>query len=67
MALPNPAVNDPRAAWSNPIEPVMVWVDSLAKFPAYCSVVSKNICMATSAFSALVADAQVKSRPFAKA
>jgi hypothetical protein len=51
----------------NKMEPLMVWVDSLAKFPAYCSVFSKNICMAISAFSALVALFQAKSSPFARA
>jgi len=66
-AFPRPAVNEPRAACRRPMDPVTVWVDSLAKFPAYCSVFSKNICMATSAFSAFVADAQVKSNPLARA
>ena len=67
LALPSPAVNEPSAACSNPIEPEIVSVDSFAKLPAYCSVFSKNICIAISAFSACVAVFQVKSRPFARA
>ena len=67
FALPSPAVNEPRAACKRPMEPLMVWVDSLAKLPACYSVFSKNICMAFSAFSALVALAQVKASPFARA
>ena len=66
-AFPRPAIKEPRAACISPIEPDIVSVDSLAKLPAYCSVFSKNICIATSAFSAFVADAQVKSSPFARA
>ena len=52
-ALPRPAVKEPTAASSKPSEPEMVWVDSRAKLPAYCSVFSKKYFMAISAFSAL--------------
>ena len=52
-ALPRPAVNEPSAASNRPSEPEIVWVDSRAKLPAYCSVFSKKYFMAISAFSAL--------------
>ena len=46
-AFPNPAVSDLTDACSIPIEPEIVFSLSRAKFPAYCSVFSKNICIAT--------------------
>ena len=50
-----------------PIDPESVSSDSLAKFPAYCSVRSKNICIASCAFSALLAVFQSKLMPFSSA
>ena len=52
LAFPRPATSDSVAACSRPSEPDMVSVDSRAKFPAYFSVFSKNISIATRALSA---------------
>ena len=60
--LPRPAVSDDTDAFSKPSAPDIV-PDSFAKFPAYCSVVSKNIRIAISSRSAPLADAQTKSNP----
>ena len=49
--LPKPAIKSCHAELKLPIAPVIVSVDSLAKLPAYCSVLSKNICIASVFFS----------------
>ena len=56
-----------NAAFMAPSDPDKVSSLSRAKFPAYCEVRSKNIFMASSDFSALLAVFQSKFIPFSSA
>ena len=66
--LPSPPKKSCQAELKFPIAPVTVSVLSLAKLPAYCSVLSRNICIARVFFSACVAVFQEKFvKPFSSA